>query len=358
MVINDVIVYILVFFMIIGATDKIFGNKYGFGKQFDEGIMSMGPLAIAMIGMISLAPVLATILGPIVVPVYSFIGADPSMFATTLLALDMGGYPLAMQLAKTEEAGIFAGILLGTMLGPTIVFTIPVALGIIKNEDRSSFAKGVLAGIITIPLGCFTGGIVAGFPIKMILLNLVPIIITAILIVLGLWKTPQVMIKAFMVFGKGIVVLITIGAAAIITETLTGIVIIPGMTPIEEGIHIVGMIAIMLAGAFPMVHFLKKALSGILQRLAQPLGFNEATMLGFITSLAHSIPMFGILKEMDERGKVLNVAFAVSGAFVLGGHLAFTASVHHEMILPMIIGKITAGISAVIVAHLLLKKVS
>jgi ethanolamine transporter len=171
MVINDVIVYILVFILIVGATDKIFGNRYGYGKQFDEGIMSMGPLAIAMIGMISLAPVLATILGPIIVPVYSLIGADPAMFATTLLALDMGGYPLAMQLASTEEAGIFAGILLGTMLGPTIVFTIPVALGIIKNEDRSSFAKGVLAGITTIPLGCFIGGIVAGFPVKMILLN-------------------------------------------------------------------------------------------------------------------------------------------------------------------------------------------
>jgi ethanolamine transporter len=128
------------------------------------------------------------------------------------------------------------------------------------------------------------------------------------------------------------------------------------MAPISEGIHIVGMIAIMLAGAFPMVHFLKKALSGILKRLAQPLGFNEATMLGFITSLSHSIPMFGILKEMDPRGKVLNVAFAVSGAFVLGGHLAFTASVLHEMIFPMIIGKITAGISAVIVAYIFLVK--
>ena len=34
------------------------------------------------------------------------------------------------------------------MLGPTIVFTIPVALGILPKEDVSFLAKGILAGII------------------------------------------------------------------------------------------------------------------------------------------------------------------------------------------------------------------
>ncbi len=127
MSINEIIVYIMVGFMVLGAIDKIIGNKFGLGEQFEEGIMAMGSLALAMVGVVSLAPVLANILEPVVVPLYSALGADPSMFATTLLANDMGGYPLAMQLAQSQEAGLFAGLILGAMMGPTIVFTIPVA---------------------------------------------------------------------------------------------------------------------------------------------------------------------------------------------------------------------------------------
>ena len=100
------------------------------------------------------------LLGPILQPIYGLVGADPAMFATTLLACDMGGYPLAMQLAANESIGNFAGLILGTMMGPTIVFTIPVALGIIKEEDRPYLGAGVLAGMITIPIGCIVGGLV------------------------------------------------------------------------------------------------------------------------------------------------------------------------------------------------------
>ena len=66
--------------------------------------------------------------------------------------------------------------------------------------------------------------------------------------------------------------------------------------------------------------------------------------------------MFNILGEMDPKGKLLNVAFAVSAAFVFGDHLGFTAGVNSEMIFPMIVGKLTAGITALIVANLLAPK--
>ena len=66
------------------------------------------------------------------------------MFATTLLACDMGGYQLAQQLAEAKEIAPFAGLILGAMMGPTIVFTIPVALfRIIKKEDHKFLARGV-----------------------------------------------------------------------------------------------------------------------------------------------------------------------------------------------------------------------
>ena len=68
------------------------------------------------------------------------------------------------------------------MMGPTIVFTIPVALGIIEKEDRAFLAQGVLAGMVTIPLGVLVGGLVAGFDPAMVLANLIPIVLAAILI--------------------------------------------------------------------------------------------------------------------------------------------------------------------------------
>ncbi|VFS17060.1 putative ethanolamine transporter [Escherichia coli] len=39
--------------------------------------------------MTALAPVLAHVLGPVIIPVYEMLGANPSMFAGTLLACDM-----------------------------------------------------------------------------------------------------------------------------------------------------------------------------------------------------------------------------------------------------------------------------
>ncbi|MEG2096549.1 MAG: ethanolamine utilization protein EutH, partial [Pseudoflavonifractor sp.] len=97
--INTVIMAIMMIFMVVGAIDKIRGNKLGYGEEFENGFNAMGSLAIAMAGVVAAAPVLAMVLGPLLKPVYGLVGADASMFATTILACDMGGYPLAMQLA-------------------------------------------------------------------------------------------------------------------------------------------------------------------------------------------------------------------------------------------------------------------
>lgn len=50
-----------------------------------------------------------------------------------------------------------------------------------------------------------------------------------------------------------------------------------------------------------------------------------------------------------REGKILNTAFAVSGAFVFGDHLAFTAEVNPDMVIPL------GGISAVTLSLFLLR---
>ena len=347
---HEIVIGIMAVFALLGALDRIFGGRFGLGKEFEEGILAMGSLAMAMLGIISLAPVLASVLKPVVVPVYRFLGADPAMFAGTILASDMGGGALAAQMTQDPRAALLGGVLTGSMLGATIVFTIPVAMGILREEDRPAMAKGILCGIVTIPVGILVGGLTAGFPVGMVLRNLIPIVIIGALIALGLWKAENAMVKGFSVFGKVVVAVVTVGLAAAILEELTGFVLIPGMAPLSEGFATVGAIAIVLAGAFPLVLVLTKLLRKPLVKLGKVLGINETAAAGLIASLANSIATFGMVKDMNQRGKVVNIAFAVSAAFVFGDHLGFTAGFAPEMLVSVIVGKLAGGISAVAVA--------
>lgn len=353
---HEIVIAVMAVFAVLGALDRIFGNRFGIGQEFENGILAMGSLAMAMIGIIALAPVLANLLKPVVVPVYTFLGADPAMFAGTILACDMGGGALAKEMTADPQAALLGGVLTGSMLGATIVFTIPVAMGILSQEDRPAMAKGILCGIVTIPVGVLVGGLVAGFPVLMILRNLIPIVVIAAVIALGLWKAEKWMIRGFGAFGKGVVAVITAGLAAAIVEALTGFVVIPGLAPITDGFQTVGSIAIVLAGAFPLVYVVTKLLKKPLLKLGKILGINDTAAAGLVASLANSIATFGMVKDMDRRGKVVNIAFAVSAAFVFGDHLGFTAGFAPEMLPAVIAGKLAGGISAVAVALWLTRK--
>lgn len=353
---GNLLLYVMGGFALLGAIDRVLGNKFGLGKEFEKGILTMGELALAMIGIITLAPVLANLLRPVVVPVYSFLGADPAMFAGTILACDMGGGALATELSTDPQAVILGGLITGAMLGATVVFTIPVALGILEKEDRPYFAKGILCGVVTIPVGVLVGGLTAGIPVLKILRNLVPIVLIGGLVALGLWKWEKLLLKGFGIFGKGVVVLVTLGLGLAIFRALTGVAILPQMEEIAKGFQTVGEIAIILAGAFPLVAVVTRLLQKPLGALGRKLGVNTAAASGFVATLANSIATFDRLKDMDKRGKVANVAFAVSAAFVFGDHMAFAAGFAPEYLIALIAGKLAAGISAVFVALMLTKK--
>lgn len=347
---DRLLIALMAAFAVLGAADRIAGNRLGIGQEFESGILAMGSLALAMVGIVCLAPVLAAVLRPVVVPVFHLLGADAAMFAGSVLACDMGGGVLARELTEDPQAAALGGVIVGSMLGATVVFTIPVAMGILQEEDRPYMAKGVLCGIVTIPVGVLVGGLVAGFPAGMVLRNLIPIVLLAVLIALGLWKAEKKMVAGFAIFGKGVVAVITVGLAAAIVKALTGVALIPGMADISEGFQTVGSIAIVLAGAFPLVAVVTRLLQKPLLAVGKKLGINDAAAAGLIASLANSIATFGMVKDMNPRGKVVNVAFAVSAAFVFGDHLGFTAGFAPELLPAMIAGKLAGGISAVAVA--------
>ncbi|HHG1100815.1 TPA: ethanolamine utilization protein EutH [Klebsiella pneumoniae] len=339
--INEIIMYIMMFFMLIAAVDRIlsqFGGSARFlgklgksiegsGGQFEEGFMAMGALGLAMVGMTALAPVLAHLLGPVIIPLYEMLGANPSMFAGTLLACDMGGFFLAKELAGGDVAAwMYSGLILGSMMGPTIVFSIPVALGIIEPTDRRWLALGVLAGIVTIPIGCIAGGLVAMY--SGVEINGQPVAFTFALILMNM------------------------------IPGLDPIFMAPGDQPGEvmRAIEVIGSIPCVLLGAYPMVLLLTRWFEKPLMRVGNLLKINNMAAGGMVATLANNIPMFGMMKQMDTRGKVINCAFSVSAAFALGDHLGFAAANMNAMIFPMIVGKLVGGITAIGVAMLLVPK--
>lgn len=348
---NEIILWITALGILLGALDKIFGNRFGLGEKFDEGFHAMGPLALGMVGIVCLAPTLSRLIGPAVVPLCTSIGIDPALFGC-ILANDMGGYSLSAELAVLPEAGQYFGLIVASMLGCTLVFSIPVGLGIINKEDRPFFSRGLLIGFITIPVGSLVGGLAAGFDTRMLLVNTIPIIILALLPAIGLLVIPRQMIKGCTVFGQIITIIIYIGLACAAFEHITDIVLIPYMAPITDALMTVAEIGIVLLGVFPLLSVLCKILDKPLKAAGKKLGLDPDSIAGIIVCLANPVPVFGMMKSMKKRGIIINTAFLVSATACLGDHLGFTAGVAPEMIGAMVAGKLTSGIIAAVIAYL------
>jgi ethanolamine transporter len=354
---NQIILWIMAIGILVGALDRVIGNKFSLGAKFEEGFNAMGPLALGMVGIITLAPLISKILGPVIFPIFNLIHCDPAMFAT-MLANDMGGYPLAMRLAQKQQAGLFAGLIVSSMLGCTLVFSIPVGLGLIEYKDRPFFVRGLLIGLITIPFGGMVGGIAARFDLTMLLVNSIPTIFLALCLILGLIYIPDKMIRGALIFGKFIVIVITVGLAAAAFQEVTKKVLMPGMAPIMDGIIITGQIAVVLLGTFPALALFTRVLNKPLTRVGRMLGMDATGAAGIVITLANSIPVYKMMKDMNPKSKVINVAWLVPATAALGDHLGFTAGVKAEMIAAVVIGKLSAGVLAIVLCIWMSKDLS
>lgn len=352
----EILATVMAVFAVIGAVDKILGNRLKLGDEFEKGIMTLGPLSLSMLGMMTIAPALADFLVPVITPVASLVGFDPSALAGILIANDMGGASLAKSIAENELLAAFHGLCVASMLGATVSFTIPVALRSSKKENHDDVLLGLLCGISTIPVGCFISGLVMGIKPLAVLINLMPAIVISVIIVIGLLKFPKITIKAFSIFGKFIAILITAGLALGIFQTLTGKTLLKNTAPLMESAVTVFTICITLAGTFPLIAIISKMLKKPLSALGKKLGLDDASVVGLIATLANSIATMESADKMNRRGRIMNLAFAVSAAFVFGDHLAFTLSFDDAHIIPVIVGKLTAGAAALTMAFLLEKK--
>ena len=347
---------IMVFFSLLGAIDRIIGNRFGLGKEFEKGVMVIGSLALSMVGMIVIAPFIADILSPVINFITHHTPIDPSIIPSLLFANDMGGAPLAKEISSNSQFGYFNGLVIASMMGATISFTIPFSLEVVKKEQQKQMLTGILCGIITIPFGCFIAGLIAKLPVIPLLINTIPLVIFSALISWGLLTFPEICVKIFMILGNLIKIIITIGLSIGIFRFLTGIEIIKGLTSYEEaGLVILNAMAI-LTGAFPLVYILSKVLSKPLTAIGKRLKINETSAMGILATLATNITTFDTMKDMDDKGVVINSAFAVPAAFVFADHLAFTLAFNPDYLFPVIAGKLLSGILAIFLALFIYNK--
>ena len=352
---SDAIRYIMLAFTVLGAIDCCLKDRFGLGEGFREGFMTIGSLALTVIGINTVAPLLADILSEALSPVYALIGADPAMFAGSLLPNDSGGYALAMRLCADAKLGGYAGAVVASMMGCTVTFTIPFAFNSVKSPEKTqALSRGLLIGIAAMPLGCLVGGLLSGLSPAQLLYNLLPILLLAGVLFVCLLRFPRASIRVMSAFGRILSAFVILCLALAVIDYQTGHTLFGGrFTPFPESLAVVGDIAIVLSGAFPLLRLLRRLLKRPLSRLGARLGINDSAVTGLFTTLVSSIPMFGSMDSMDEKGAVLNAAFSVSAAFALGDHLGFTAGVCPEYLLPMLAGKLTGGVFALILTLVL-----
>ena len=380
--IGNIVIYIIMACAVAGAIAAIRNSEEGLGKQFMEGIHAIGHIFLPTAGIMASIPFLSMFIDKVCGPLFASIGADPAIAATAILATDMGGYQLAEVLKESYEGWMMA-MVVGFMAGATIVFSIPMGLAMLDKRDHKYMALGVMSGILTVPIGAFISSVIIllsnskirdiistnssstyEFTISYlaVLANLAPLFVFVIILALGLYFLPDLMVKLFMVFGYLMDAAIKLILVFSIVEIFTGLFSKTigwwGFDPIIadgedqfRALEVAGNIGIMLAGAFPMIYLIQKYAGKPLESFGRRFGLSKEGSAGLLATVANILAMFKLIKTMPPKDKVINISFAVCAAFLLGDHLSFTANFQPTLILPVIIGKLTAGVIGIAFAY-------
>ena len=346
--INRIIMWVMAFGAVVGGFDRILGNRFGYGEKFEKGFQMMGNVGLSMAGVICLAPVLGQGVRFLVGPMCEALNMDPAIFGS-LLSIDMGGYPLAVDLAKDPRLGQYAGIIVASVFGATLVFHIPVGVGFLGDQDES-FMKGILLGLTVMPVSMLTGGLVMGLGLGQLLWNSLPVFLLSAVLAVGILKVPGAMMKGFKVFARIIRAVATLGLTAAAVTHMTGIVFLDDLPPLREAMDVVVSIGIVMLGGMPMAELLRRLLKVPFRWIGDRTGIDGTGTAAMLVALVSTTPALAMLPQMNRRSRVVVAAFLVNGVCVLGAHFAFCQSVEPELVGALLAAKLVGSILAVTVA--------
>lgn len=380
---GKIVLYLVMACCVAGGIATIVKEESGLAESFHEGLRAMAAIFLPVVGMMASIPYLIVGVQAIFGPVYGFIGADPAVAAASFLGADAGGYALAMEIAESTETAMLS-LATSIMLGATIMLNIPIGFSILDRKDRPYMALGILSGLLAVPIGIFITAVIvilchpavrtvfatSGASTYVLQLtfgtaaiNVAPILVFCIILTILIKLFPNGMVRAFMIFGKVILSALTIVAVGSILEYYTGVFSALfgswGFDPIMadeaesfRAIETIGSIGMMLTGAFPMVYLIRKYCGGALEKLGKKMGMDEAGSAGLVATMANSVAMFNLVKDMSPRSKVMAIAFTPCAGYALGDWLAFNVNVQPNMVVPILCGQIIGGVIGILFARL------
>ena len=324
-------------FFCLGAADTLLGDRLGLGSAFRQGFAAVVDLLLLMTGFMALAPWLGTHLAPVITPVFSAVGCDPSLFASLFLSCDAGGAVLAAQIAQEPSAGLYNGLIVAAFLGATINGTIPLALGRLTGTKRAAAVRGLFLGFLVLPVGCLLTGALCGIPLSVLLHNTWPVLAVAVLLLLLFKSGSSAIGPIFNGISLAIRGLTLFGFCISVLQETTGIVY-----------PVICSIGAFLAGILPFFAFVQRLLTAPLAKLATRLQLEPASITGLVVTSANCIPTLLSLDTLEERGITLNTAYSVVAAYSVGDFLAFTLQFSPAHALPMMAGRLLSGLLAVV----------
>ncbi len=381
---GKIVLYIVMACCVAGGIATVVKEESGLAASFHDGLKAMASIFLPVLGMMVSIPYLVIGVEAVFGPLFRAIGADPAIAATSFLPADAGGYALAMEIAQSTELAMIA-LTVSIMLGATLMLNIPIGFSILDKKDRPYMALGILSGLPAVPVGIFITSLILMFThpavrtafattgdstyilqltIGMIAINLLPIVIFCVCLVTLIKLFPNGMVKAFMIFGKVMLALLTLVAVASIVEYYTGIFTMLfggwGFDPVMadevnnfRAIETIGSIGMMLTGAFPMVYLIRKFFGKGLEKLGNKIGLDEIGSAGLVATMANSVAMFNLVKDMSPKSKVLAIAFTPCAGYALGDWLAFNVNVQPNMVVPVLCGQVIGGICGLLIARFL-----
>jgi len=353
---TTVINIIFVIFAALGGIDYMLDNKFGLGDGFDRGLKCAGPLILCMGGFMTLTNWFSSILTHTVSPFLTSIGADPSLAAGLILAVDSGGAILAENIALDPQAAILNGWLVASMFGSSVNGSIQLSVMAVKKERRKPVLLGLAMGIAAIPFGSALGGIVAGIPFKTIFFNTLPLAILSAIIVTVMLLFGEKLVGLLKVLSKITILICVTGLVIAALGELCGIEVLESRIPFSEIITIIGRIVLTICGMFPLMNLVLRLVKKPLDKLAEKQNLKTVDLNGLAMHLVNSFAAIDRLPEMSDKGMMLNCAFCICAGYLLGDHGAYALAVRPELWAPMAVAKLSGGILALFLVNLLYKQ--
>lgn len=353
----NIFVVLMLCFAVLGLLDEILGGKLGFMPDFERGLTTMGGLAMSTVGFYSIGVSYVQNHAEAFAAAAEHMPFDPSLVVGCLLAPDMGALGIAQKVAASASIAIFTGSMVSGGLGATVGYQLPVFLAAVRKDEIPELMRGFIFGLIMLPAGLIVGGLMLGLSLSQLFFNMIPVLVLCAVLILAFVTVPSQTTRCLIVIGNGI---------RIISFLFFGIAVFSVFVPqyavvdsvlVSEMLYMVLRMVIVACGGLVLSHIALDKLKKPIEAMGRFLGVNNESVVGLFLSCTQSLAMLPLFSQMDRRGKIINAAFSVAGAYVIGGQMAFVASlVPASAVTPYMANKFIAGVLAVILAIVCDKK--